>query len=389
MPRPTAMPLVVRWWIMPEHNAALPPLSAPRVFSVRNVRALLPRFVLEVRIDMPAWKQAVLIGCSIAVGMFVSAVILVVSGVPAANLAGEFATIVFDAQSFHAVLVQAAPLILVGIAASIGFRARFWNLGLEGQMIWGGIGATAVSIHQIGPEPLRLPLMAGTALLAGMTWASIPLFFKLRYSVNEIIATLLFNYIATYFLYDLLYGAWKDPSDAYPHSAQYAGAERLPDIGFFNTALPLAIVCVLLVWWFAEHSRFGFYLKFIYANTTMARVVGVPIQWVVVSAVLVSGALAAMAGFVISAGSTGRLTQGFFEGYGFSGVLIAFLARNNAAAAAVVAVLVAMLFVTGQSFQIFYQIPFAMVQMIQAIIVMCVAASEFFIRHRIRVQYRG
>ena len=82
----------------------------------------------------------------------------------------------------------------------------------------------------------------------------------------------------------------------------------------------------------------------------------------------------------------GRLTQGFFEGYGFSGVLIAFLARNNAIAAAIVAALIAMLFVTGQSFQIFYQIPFSMVQMIQAIIVMCVAASEFFIRHRIRLQ---
>ena len=374
---------------MPEHNEGVPPLSAPLVLSVSNHRALLPRFVLEVRIDMPAWKQALLIGCSIGLGMFVSMVILVFSGVPAANLAGEFAAIVFDAQSFHAVLVQAAPLILVGIAASIGFRARFWNLGLEGQMIWGGIGATTVSIYQIGPEPLRLPLMASGALLGGMAWASIPLFFKLKYSVNEIIATLLLNYVATYFLYDLLYGAWKDPSDAYPHSAQYAGAERLPDIGFINAALPLAFLCALLVWWFAEYSRFGFYLKFIYANTMMARVVGVPIQWVVVSAVLVSGALAAMAGFAISAGSTGRLTQGFFEGYGFAGVLIAFLARNNAVAAAVVAVLVAMLFVTGQSFQIFYQIPFAMVQMIQAIIVMCVAASEFFIRHRVRVQYRG
>lgn len=112
---------------MSEHNAGVPPLSAPLVLSVSNHRVLLPRFVLEVRIDMPAWKQALLIGCSTGLGMFVSMVILVLSGVPAANLAGEFAAIVFDAQSFHAVLVQAAPLILVGVAASIGFRARFWN----------------------------------------------------------------------------------------------------------------------------------------------------------------------------------------------------------------------------------------------------------------------
>ena len=189
------------------------------------------------------------------------------------------------------------------------------------------------------------------------------------------------------FLYDLLYGSWKDPVDAYPHSSLYLDAERLPDLGHsINAALALALILALIVWWLAEFSRFGFYLKFIYANPAMARLVGVPIRSVVLPAVLISGALAALAGFVVSSATTGRLTQGFFEGYGFSGVLIAFLARNNAAAAAIVAILVAMLFVAGQSFQIFYQIPFSMVQMIQAIIVMCVAASEFFIRHRIHLQ---
>jgi simple sugar transport system permease protein len=205
---------------------------------------------------MPAWKQAAALGCSILVGMFISAVILIVAGVPAANLLGEFASNLFDEQSFHAVLVQAAPLILVGIAASIGFRARFWNLGLEGQMVWGGIAATAVSIYQIGPEPLRLPLMALFAMLAGMAWVAIPALLRMKFAVNEIISTLLLNYVATYFLYDLLYGAWKDPGDAYPHSPLYASAERLPDIGHgVNAALPLALVFVLVVWWFAEFSR--------------------------------------------------------------------------------------------------------------------------------------
>ena len=370
---------------MSDSNAVLAP-AAQDGSHVLGGRPFIPRFVLEVRLDTPAWKQAMIVGGSIAAGMAISAAILMVAGVPAADLVNEFADAVFDQQSFQAVLVQAAPLILVGIAASIGFRARFWNLGLEGQMVWGGIAATAVSIYHIGPETLRLPLMAVFAMLAGMAWVAIPAFLRMKFAVNEIIATLLLNYVATYFLYDLLYGSWKDPSDAYPHSTLYASAERLPDVGYgLNAALPVALMFVLIVWWLAEFSRFGFYLKFVYANATMARIVGVPTQAVVWAAVLMSGALAALAGFVVPSGIAGRLTQGFFEGYGFSGVLIAFLARNNAVVAAVVAVLIAMLFVTGQSFQIFYQIPFAMVQMIQAIIVMCVAASEFFIRHRIRL----
>ena len=98
----------------------------------------------------------------------------------------------------------------------------------------------------------------------------------------------------------------------------------------------------------------------------------------------VVGRLSALAGFVVDAAAEeGRLTQSFFEGYGFSGILIAFLARNNPIAAMIVAVLVAMLFVSGRSLQVFYQIPFAMVQVIQAIIVICVAASEFLMRHRL------
>ena len=372
---------------MSDREAVAAPLAMAEAPPPAGGRGWRLRLILEVRIDMPAWQQALAVGGSIATGLLLSAIILIIAGVPAGDLVSEFANNVFDRQTFQAVLVQAAPLILVGIAAAIGFRARFWNLGLEGQMVWGGIAATAVSIYQIGPEPLRLPVMALFAMLAGMAWVAIPAFLRMKFAVNEIISTLLLNYVATYFLYDLLYGPWKDQSDAYPHSAQFAGAERLPDIGHaFNAALPIALAFVLVVWWFAEFSRYGFYLKFIYANPAMARLVGVPVQRVVWTAVLMSGALAALAGFVIPSGTAGRLTQGFYEGYGFSGVLIAFLARNNAIFAAIVAVLIAMLFVTGQSFQIFYQIPFAMVQMIQAIIVMCVAASEFFIRHRIRLQ---
>jgi general nucleoside transport system permease protein len=124
-------------------------------------------------------------------------------------------------------------------------------------------------------------------------------------------------------------------------------------------------------------------MKFVHSNARMALSVGIPIVGVTVSAVLLSGALAGIAGFVIASGLEGRLTQGFYRGYGFSGILIAFLAQNDPLIVAAVAFLVALLFDTGRSLQVFYQIPFAMVQLIQAVIVTTVAASEFFIRYRI------
>ena len=345
------------------------------------------RYALELRQQMAWPKQALILAISLAIGFGISAAILVAAGVPAGELLNEFVLhTLFDLQSLQAVLFQAAPMILVGLGATMAFRARFWNLGLEGQMIWGAIGATAISFLDIGPPALRLPLMLCMATALGLLWALAPALLKLRLSVNEIISSLMLNYVAGNFLLHLVYGPWKDPKDAFPYSPQFRGFERLPE--WFGstgpTAIALALAVTLLAWWFVGISRAGLYLRFVDANPRMAHAVGVPVRRMVLSAVLLSGALSGIAGFVVVAGQEGRLTQAFYTGYGVSGILIAFLARNNPLAATVVALLVAALFVAGRNLQVFYQIPFSMVQLIQAIVVICVASSDFFIRHRIR-----
>ena len=345
------------------------------------------RYALELRQQMAWPKQALILTISLAIGFGISAAILVAAGVPAGELLNEFVLhTLFDLQSLQAVLFQAAPMILVGLGAAMAFRARFWNLGLEGQMIWGAIGATAVSFFDVGPPALRLQLMLCMAGAFGLLWALAPALLKLRLGVNEIISTLMLNYIAGNFLLHLVYGAWKDPKDSFPYSPQFRSFERLPE-WFGNTApaaIALALIVMLLAWWFVGISRAGLYLRFVDANPRMAHAVGVPVHRMVLAAVLLSGAASGIAGFVVVAGQEGRLTQAFYAGYGVSGVLIAFLARNNPLAASVVALLVAALFVAGRNLQVFYQIPFSMVQLIQAIVVICVASSDFFIRHRIR-----
>ena len=344
------------------------------------------RYALEVRQHMSWSRQALVLGAALLAGLFLSGLILVWAGVPAAELFNEFVVAtLFDRQSLQAVLFLAAPMVMVGLAAALAFRARFWNLGLEGQMIWGAIGATAISIFEIGPPALRLPLMMASAALCGLLWVWGPLWLKQRLGVNEIIATLMLNYVAANALLHLVYGPWKDPRDAFPYSPQFRSFERLPEwLGPSGVALALALLAMALVWWLVEFSRAGVYLRFVNANTRMAQAVGVPVQRMVGLAVLASGAMAGVAGFLVAAGQEGRLTQAFYNGYGFSGILIAFLARNHPVAATVVALMVATLFVAGRSLQVFYQVPFSMVQLIQAIIVISVACSEFFIRHRIR-----
>ncbi len=371
-------------------DTALDAPTAP--VRARSVPLFARRYALELRQQMALPKQALILALAVVAGLAISAAILVAAGVPANELLNEFVmqTLV-DRQSLQAVLFQAAPMILVGIGAAIAFRARFWNLGLEGQMIFGAIGATAVSMFGIGPPALRLPLMGAVAMAMGMAWALAPALLKLRLAVNEIIASLMLNYVAGNFLLHLVYGAWKDPKDSFPYSPQFRAFERLPEwFGNPSTAaIGLAVLAALGATWFTGLSRAGLYLRFVDASPRVARALGVPVARMVLAAVLLSGALSGLAGFVVVTGQEGRLTQAFYVGYGFSGILIAFLARNNPLAASVVAVLIAMLFVAGRNLQVFYQIPFAMVQLIQAILVICVASSDFFIRHRLRRVSRG
>lgn len=350
------------------------------------------RINLEIREDMPAWQQAIAVIGGFLVGLVISVAILVVSGVGLSDLWNEFVVFIFtNAQNISGVLVQSGPLIIVGLAAGIAFKARFWNIGIEGQMIFGAIGATFVAIHNIGPEPLRLPLMALFAALSGMAWMALPVFLRLRLKVNEIISTLLMNYIAFNFLLHLLYGAWQDPVTAFPNSEQFESIERLAPLGWqsLNFAIVIALILVVLTAWFLLFSRFGFLMNFVQANPKMAGAVGVRVGALTLLAALASGAFAGIGGFVISAGIESRMTQSFFVGYGFSGILIAFLARNNPIVIILVSVFVATLMIGGQSLQVFYQVPFAMVQLIQAIVVICVAASEFFIRYRFRLVQQG
>lgn len=347
----------------------------------------IPGLLLEVRQHAPIWFQTLVLLFGMATGLGLSFLILLAAGVPADGLVVEFKSIFSNTTNIASLLTQLAPLLIVGLSAAVAFRVQFWNIGIEGQMIFGSIAATFVAINDIGPEPLRLPLMMAAAAIGGMAWIIVPALLRIRFGVNEIISTLLLNYVAVNFLLHLLYGSWRDPKSSFPNSEQYTAAERLPQLGWesLTYALPLALVLTLFCWWLFSLSRFGFYTRIVQSNPKMALAMGLPVIAVTLGAALLSGALAGIAGFTISSGVEYRLTQSFFLGYGFSGILIAFLARNNMIGAILVSILVATFFIASQSLQVFYQVPGAIVQLIQAVIVISVAGFEFFNRFRLRL----
>ncbi|MEO0385472.1 MAG: ABC transporter permease [Pseudomonadota bacterium] len=346
--------------------------------------------VLERRQKVSDWERVSVYIGSLVFATLLSVLIIATFGVAPADLAREIGAVVFSSpRAFASVLAQTAPFAIAGLATAIAFRARFWNIGLEGQMIFGAICASVVALYDVGPEMVRLPLMALAAATGGMLWIAGPGALKLRLGVNEVITTLLLNYIAFNVLLHLLYGAWQDPVSRFPHTELFEDAEKLSPLGWQNLtwALPIVGVLTLVLWWIFSVSRVGYLIDVLRSNPQMAFAMGVPVTALSIGAILASGAVGGLTGFVISAGIEGRMTQDFFTGYLFSGILIAFLGRNHPLGVAFFAFFMAVLVLVGQSLQIFFQIPFALTQLIQALFIVCVAASEFFLTYRLH--WRG
>lgn len=342
---------------------------------------------LEARQSVSFLSNCFVYSMAVLTGLLISVMILVFSGLTVSNLWNEFVLqLLTNPKNLSAVIVQSTPLILAGLAAAIAFKARFWNIGIEGQIIFGSIAATFIAINDIGPTSLRFLIMGLASALGGIIWIALPVFLKIRLQINEIISTLLLNYIAFNFLLHLLYGSWKDPETGFPSSQLYNTEELFKNIGWYevNTSIFLVIALIIVAYLIFYGSRFGLLTKFLHANLDMARSMGIKVALSISLIALASGAIAGVCGLVISAGIESRMTQSFFVGYGFSGILIAFLARENPLGVMVVALLFSMLMIGGQSLQVFYQVPYAMVQLVQAIIVMTVAGSEFFVRYTIR-----
>ena len=342
---------------------------------------------LTPRRNITGLHSAAALGGGLVFGLGVSFLVLLANGIAMHEVMDEFISFVFFSNAgLASVAVEATPLVLAGLAGAVALKVRFWNIGIEGQLWLGAVGATAVALYDIGPEWARLPLMAAGAMAGGMLWIALPGLFKMRFGVSEIISTLLLNYVALLLVQHLVFGAWKDPQQNFPYSAGFdAPFEQLGRLGWGKThsGLIIAVLAVVVVWLVTERSRWGAYMRAVGANRDVARAMGVPVTATIVFAIALSGALAGLAGFSVAAGEEHRLTQHLGVGYGFSGILIAFLARFRAVGVLVAAILVAELYVAGESLQQFYQLPAALIELIQAIILFSVVGAEFFARYRL------
>ncbi|MGD8586771.1 MAG: ABC transporter permease [Chloroflexota bacterium] len=319
-----------------------------------------------------------------------------------AMLAGAFGTpeLWREGQFYNLteLLVKAVPIILTGLAVSVAFRMLFWNIGAEGQLVMGGLAAAAVALFlppALGflPESpwLWLPLLMIAAILAGAIWALIPALLKAFLNVNEIITTLMFNYIAI-LLYRYLYQlAWKDPAGfGFPGSALIPEYTWVPRIsGRLHWGILLALAAAFLVWLIMDRMRWGYEIRLIGENRTAARYAGVSIVRNIILVMILSGGLAGLAGFVEISAISHRLQSGLAVGYGFTGIIVAWLAKLNPWGGVIVGILLSALFVGGEQIQITMGLPASVSLVLQGAILLFVLGGDVFTRYRLRVVRRA
>lgn len=329
---------------------------------------------------------------SVLAALVLGAVFLVLTGENPWTVYSKMVDAAFgDSRGISETLISATPLILTGVAAAVAFKMLVWNIGAEGQFLFGAIFASGVAIW-LGeglPAIISLPLVIAAGAVGGAFLAGISAIPRVYVGTNEIITTLMLNFIALAFLNYLIFGSkspWRDSAvSTFPQGRPLPDSSRIPE--FFNRldyGLFVAIALAVVAWVMIEKSRWGFAVRVVGDSANTARYAGIGVPRKILGVFLLSGAFAGLAGSLYVAGPVGALDPRSLDlGLGFTGIIVAALARLNPIAIVPVAVLMGALNNAGPSLQSI-GVPPETVTMLQGAILVFAVAGEFFIANRVR-----
>ena len=276
------------------------------------------------------WSTPALIGFAVAITFAITAGPILVAGANPIVAYGEF--VVAPLTSSFTLLevgVAATPILFTGAAVAIAFRAGYWNIGAEGQLLLGAIAAAGMGMVLGGlPAVLALPAMLVGGALAGAAWALLPALLRVRFGIDEVVTTLLLNPVALLLVNGLLHGPWRDPVTGFPESPRIAPAAEFPTLierSRLHLGFLIAIAVVLVAWFVLARTPAGLRLRAAGLSPHGARFAGINVPRTLLVAALVSGAVAGLAGVSEVAGIQNRLTGGLSPGYGYTGIVVATL----------------------------------------------------------------
>ncbi|MGB1238790.1 MAG: ABC transporter permease [Pseudomonadales bacterium] len=302
---------------------------------------------------------------------------------------------VSDLDGFAELCVKAAPILLCAIGLSVAFRAQVWNIGAEGQLLMGGLAASAAAVLFIDQDEATwvLPLVLLSGIVGGALWGLLAAVLKTRFNANEILTTIMLNYIALYTLLYFVHGALKDPDGyGFPESALFSDNAILPVL-FEDTRMHIGILfalfAVVVIWVLLSRSFLGFQVKVLGMDPQAAKFAGFKHKRLVWVAMLISGALAGLAGAGEVAGPIGQLIPSISPGYGYAAIIVAFLGRLHPVGIFFASMLMALIYMGGELAQIDLNLPLAVTSLFQGMLLFYLLACDVLINFKITLKGRS
>jgi ABC-type uncharacterized transport system permease subunit len=351
------------------------------------------RLRLERVQEQPRWLRWLAPLILIIVALLVGAGLLSVIGANPWVVYRRMAELAYgSAYGWSDTTIKATPLILAALGVSIAFRMRLWNIGAEGQLYLGAFMATGVALHVLpadSPTWLMLTGMALAGFLGGAIWGIIPGILKAKLNVNEIITTLMLNYVAILWNNFFVYGPWSERgfglTPQFPRTAWFPRFTDYADtFPFFrgitaHLGIFVAIVLAIVLWVVWQRTRWGFEVTVVGDNPRAARYAGINLTRNIILVMALSGGLAGLAGMSEVAGVVHRLQERFSPGYGFTAIIVAWLAKLNPLGIILVSYLFAGLLVGADAIQ-----PAGIAQLLQGVILFVVVGGEMMLHYRLR-----
>lgn len=334
------------------------------------------------------WGSFFIFFGALVVSLIISGLLLKAMGKPA--LLGLF--YVWDGAFAHDwalqdTLLKAIPLFLCSLGVAVTFRMQVWNIGAEGQFALGAIGATwAALAFPESPALVVIPAMFAASALLGGVWALIPAWLRLRFGVNEIITTLMFNYLGILLLEYLVFGSWKDPASfGFPMTPMFQENAIIgPLFGAIHWGILVCVGVGIVLHIFLQRTRLGYELRASGEGVRPALYARMPYGLLVLLVMGLCGALAGWAGCIESSAILNRLQPSIMAGYGYTAIVVAWLARLRISSIAFFAFLLAGFRVGVENLQLELSVPAAFSGIMEGLILLCVLAGQFFENYTFR-----
>ncbi len=290
-----------------------------------------------------------------------------------------------SAYRIRSIIIMAVPLTVTAFGISVAFKLRFWNIGGEGQILMGAFGAAWVALNFPDlSKPVLLLFMALAGFVFGGLFALIPAYFKANFNTNETLFTLMLNYIALKWITYLQYSAWKDPKAmGFPKIADFAKSAWMPEVFGVHAGWIITLVLMVIMHIFMKHSKKGYEISVAGESMNTARYAGMNVKRIIMEALFISGGLCGLAGMIQVSGVGHTLSVTTSGNVGFTAIIIAWLSRLSMPVILIVALLFAAMVQGGSFIEIAYQIPRAVTEIIQGMILFFVLGTEFFINYKI------